>query len=94
MELGMSLKSRWRPARLPEKLFQIRTALNLSQNGMLRHLGIDDEFARQAISSYERGEAEPPLPILLLYARSVGISTDVLIDDLLELPKRLPARRD
>jgi transcriptional regulator with XRE-family HTH domain len=87
----MPLKSRWRPARLSEKLLQIRNQLGLSQNEMLRHLGIDDEFQRQAISSYERGEAEPPLPILLSYAQAAGVSTDVLIDDGRELPKKLPA---
>jgi hypothetical protein len=32
-------------------------------------------------------EREPPLLLLLAYARLVGISTDVLIDDELELPK-------
>jgi hypothetical protein len=41
------------------------------------------------ISGYERGEREPPLPVLLLYARLVRISTDVLIDDEMDLPKRL-----
>jgi len=33
------------------------------------------------------GTREPPLPILLRYARLAGISTDVLIDDDLKLPK-------
>ncbi|MCI0664149.1 MAG: helix-turn-helix domain-containing protein [Acidobacteria bacterium] len=90
----MSLKSRWKPVRLPEKLLQIRKQLNLSQNEMLRHLGIEDEFHRQTISQYERAEAEPPLPILLLYAQAAGVSTDVLIDDSRELPKKLPALKD
>ena len=39
------------------------------------------------VSGYERGEREPPLPVLLKYARLVGISTDVLIDDKLDLPE-------
>lgn len=33
---------------------------------------------------------EPPLPVLLSYARLVGSSTDVLIDDELDLPGKLP----
>jgi hypothetical protein len=37
----------------------------------------------------ERGEREPPLSLLLAYARLVVISTDVLIDDRLNLPKAL-----
>jgi transcriptional regulator with XRE-family HTH domain len=90
----MSLKSRWKPESLPKKLLQIRKALELSQNEMLRHLGIQDEFKRNTISSYERGEAEPPLPVLLLYARAAGITTDLLIDDSRELPKKLPIKKD
>jgi hypothetical protein len=44
------------------------------------------------ISGMERGEREPPLPLLLAYARLVGISTDVLIDDELDLPKALTGK--
>lgn len=40
----------------------------------------------------ERGEREPPLKLLLAYARMVGVSTDVLIDDDLDIPKKLPAK--
>lgn len=79
--------------RLPEKLLQIRLALNLSQNGMLRTLGIADESYRSAISGYELGTREPPLPILLRYARAVNLSTDYLIDDELSLPKKLPVSK-
>ena len=38
------------------------------------------------------GTGEPPLPVLLLYARAVNVSTDVLIDDDLDLPDRLPVK--
>jgi transcriptional regulator with XRE-family HTH domain len=87
----MSLKSRWKPVLLPKKLLQIRIQLKLSQNEMLRYLGMENDFNRQTISAYETGKAEPPLPVLLLYARAAGVSTDVLIDDGRELPKRSPA---
>jgi transcriptional regulator with XRE-family HTH domain len=75
--------------RLGEKLLQIRLALGLSQDGMLERLGLSDKYFRSRISAYELGDREPHLPILLLYARSVGISTDVLIDDEMVLPAKL-----
>jgi transcriptional regulator with XRE-family HTH domain len=78
-----------KPERLAEKLLQIRLFLGLSQDGMLRHLGLDEIYLRSRISAYELGNREPHLPVLLKYARSVGISTDVLIDDEMELPERL-----
>jgi transcriptional regulator with XRE-family HTH domain len=62
--------------------------LELSQNGMIERLGV--ELTQNRISEYETGKGEPPLPILLLYARAANISTDVLIDDELDLPTRLP----
>ena len=79
-----------RPARLTEKLFQIRTALGLSQNGMLSRLGLAETLFRSSISSYELGGSEPPLPTLLQYARLAGVCLDVLVDDALDLPKALP----
>jgi transcriptional regulator with XRE-family HTH domain len=78
------------PARLAEKLIQIRTALGLSQNELIRMLDVD--LTQNRISEYETCKGEPPLPILLKYARLIGISTDVLIDDELSLPTKLPAK--
>ncbi len=78
-----------KPERLAEKLLQIRLFLGLSQDGMLRRLGLADVYLRSRISAYELGNREPHLPVLLKYARCVGISTDVLIDDEMELPERL-----
>lgn len=75
--------------RLGEKLLQIRLALGLSQDGMLERLGLTEKYFRSRISAYELGDREPHLPTLLMYARSVGISTDVLIDDELDLPAKL-----
>ncbi len=83
---------RQKPERLAEKLKQIRLALGLSQDGMLERLGLAEEFFRSRISAYELGNREPPLPVLLRYARLVGVSTDVLIDDELDLPARLPSQ--
>lgn len=89
----MGLTPRPKPARLPEKLLQIRVALGLSQNEMLRRLGQEDRTIRSTISGYERGEREPPLPVLLEYARAANIYVEVLIDDGLDLPEKLPSRR-
>jgi transcriptional regulator with XRE-family HTH domain len=85
--------ARFRTKRLGEKLRQIRDALGLSQSEMLRRLGFDKELWYTQISAYEMGRREPPLIILLEYARAAGVSTDVLIDDELDLPAKLPAHR-
>ena len=87
----MGTKPRIRPARLSEKLRQIREVLGLSQSEMWRRLGVEDLIVFKQISTYELGTREPPLPILLQYARAANVSTDVLIDDELDLPSKLPA---
>ena len=84
---------RQKPERLAEKLKQIRLSIGLSQDGMLERLGLTEEFVRSRISAYELGNREPPLPVLLKYARLVGVSTDVLIDDDLDLPDKLPVKQ-
>ncbi|HEV7843033.1 MAG TPA: helix-turn-helix transcriptional regulator [Pyrinomonadaceae bacterium] len=83
---------RQKPERLAEKLRQIRDALDLSQDGMLERLGLADEYFRSRISAYELGNREPPLPVLLKYARLIGVSTDVLIDDEMDLPAKLKGK--
>jgi transcriptional regulator with XRE-family HTH domain len=80
-----------RPKRLPEKLLIIRTTLELSQNGMIRRLGLSDELTQDYISAYERGVREPPLPVLLKYAQAAGVYVDALIDDEVDLPEKLPS---
>jgi transcriptional regulator with XRE-family HTH domain len=88
----MGRASRRRQERLAEKLLQIRVALDLSQSQLLEHLGLTDSLYRTNISSYERGEREPPLFALLSYARVAGVCVDVLIDAELDLPAKLPSR--
>jgi transcriptional regulator with XRE-family HTH domain len=84
---------RRKPERLMEKLVQIRTSLGLSQNGMVRRLGLEGEILRETISGYELGTIEPPLPVLLLYARAANLYMDALVDDDVDLPARLPSVR-
>ncbi len=79
-----------RPERLGEKLRQIRLSLGLSQTELLRRLNAEDLIAYSQISGYETGQREPSLLILLRYARLAAVPTEVLIDDELELPEKLP----
>lgn len=86
---------RKRQERLAEKLLEIRLKLGLSQGDMMRRLG-NDESKRDYVSKYERGVMEPPLAVLLEYARMIsttgrGEFLETLIDDSLDLPKHLPA---
>ena len=81
---------RMRPKRLAEKLLYIRNALGLSQTEFYRRLEVDDLIPYTRISRYERDELEPPLPILLKYARAAGVHMEDIVDDELDLPARLP----
>lgn len=86
----MGRSHRPRPARLGEKLRQIRSSLGLTLDQLINLLNYKDSpLYPTNISGMERGEREPPLLLLLAYARLIGVSTDVLIDDGLELPKKI-----
>ena len=93
----MGKAERKRPARLAEKLLHIRRALGLSQNELIRHMGLNDELVQQDISTYEQDQREPTLTTLLEYAKVAAGGTKgageyllVLIDDSLDLPESLP----
>src|SRR5438270_13062801 len=85
--------ARPKPSRLAEKLLQIRNALGLSQTEMHRRLGVEDLIEYHAISKYELNKNEPPLVILLQYARVANVYVEVLIDDELDLPAKLPSAK-
>lgn len=89
----MGKKPRRAPVHLAEKLLHIRTALKLSQNGMVERMGLVGELLREEISDFERGKRVPPLLVLLGYARAANVYVDALIDDEAKLPARLPSRR-
>lgn len=74
-----------KPAKLAGKLAHIRKALDLSQDGMVRRLGLEGKLTREDISKYERGLRLPSLLTLLKYARAAEVSVDLLIDDNLDL---------
>jgi transcriptional regulator with XRE-family HTH domain len=86
----MGTKPRTMPERLADKLRQIRLALGLSQAEMLSRLGVQDLIVVRQISAYELGKREPSLIVLLAYARAANVIADVLIDDALDLPSKLP----
>ena len=88
-------ESRLMPKKLGPKLKRIREELGLSQNEMLKKLGYGeaDSLFRSSISGYEIGSRIPPYNIILAYAKTANIYTDVLIDDELELsPEKIPYR--
>lgn len=84
----MGRVKRRQPKRLAEKLLEIRTRLQLSQNELIRRMGLVEELRREEISDFERGKRVPSLIVTLHYARAFGVSADVLIDDELELPQK------
>lgn len=73
------------PERLAEKLKQIRIVNNLSQNEILQKLGFSKVLFQGNVSQYELGRREPPLLVILAYARLAEVTVDVLIDDDLDL---------
>jgi transcriptional regulator with XRE-family HTH domain len=84
----MGRAHRNRPKRLAEKLLTIRTRLDLTQPELIKRLKAKGERLHPAsISLYESGQREPPLIVLLRYARLAGVPMDVLVDDKLDLPK-------
>ena len=76
------------PARLCEKLRLIREARNWSLDQMAEAVGRTEVSRRTRVYEWETGVRQPDLPTLLAYARLAKISTDVLIDDEVELNLR------
>jgi len=77
--------ARPRPKRLAEKLLRIRQWLGLSQPRLVKRLGVQEQIHYSNISKYELDKNEPPLGILLAYARTAGVPVEEIIDDELEL---------
>lgn len=92
----MGEKPRMKPARLAEKLKEIRTRIDggLTQMEMIKRLGFtDDELQQDRISKFERGAMEPNLVVLVAYADTANCYLEVLARDDLSLgPGPLPYR--
>jgi transcriptional regulator with XRE-family HTH domain len=86
----MGRRARRKPKRLAEKLVRIRTALGLSQNEMIKRLGLEEELTQNTLANYELGSREPSLITLLEYARAAGVHMEALVDDRLDLPDTIP----
>lgn len=57
---------------------------------LIKRLGV--ELGQNRVSDYELGKGEPPLPLLLRYARLAGVCLERLVDNDLDLPAKLPAK--
>jgi DNA-binding XRE family transcriptional regulator len=79
-----------KPLRLAEKLLQIRKGLELSQTQMLARMGLEETMHYGRISEYEQGKREPTLMTLLAYARAASVHLEDIVDDDLDLPRKLP----
>lgn len=76
--------SRQQPKKLAAKLRQIRLALGVTQQQMVEKLKTERRSLRVYpgnISRFEQGLREPTLLVLLAYAKTAGVTIDVLVDD-------------
>jgi len=86
----MGTARRPRPIRLASKLREVRTKLGFTQEQMVKQLASAGVSLKPGhISEYESDKREPPLPVLLRYARLAGVPMEVLVDDDLDIPDRL-----
>ncbi len=90
----MGSAKRPRPERLAEKLLTIRNKLDggLSQNELIKKLGLEAEVEQERVSKYERGILDPPWFVLCAYADTVNVWLEVLVKDELDLPEFLPSK--
>jgi len=61
------------------KLLKIREALGLSQVELTTQLNVGIRFSE--ISKYENDQREPPLNVLLAYARLANVPLAQIVDD-------------
>jgi transcriptional regulator with XRE-family HTH domain len=104
----MGEKPRPKPARLAEKLKDIRLRIDggLTQAEMIKRLGFtEDELPQDRISKFERGTMEPNLIVLIAYSEAANCYLEAIVRDDRDLPlgqlppltkhegvKRAPAR--
>lgn len=55
-------------------------------------MGVEDSVTQNTLSSYELGNREPSLLVILEYARAAGVHVEDLINDEADLPEKLPGR--
>lgn len=86
----MGRASRHTPRLLGKKLELIRKGLGINTfEEMATRLDMKEvNLYRSTIYEYENNKREPPLIVLLRYARIAGVSVETLIDDELDLPNK------
>ena len=85
----MGEKPRLKPARLAEKLKDIRLRIDdgLTQAEMIRRLGFtEDELPQDRISKFERGTMEPNLIVLIAYSEVANCYLEAIVRDNRDLP--------
>lgn len=87
----MGQRQRPRPKRLAEKLRSVRELLDLTQEQMAERLKhIEGPPRAGHVSEFEHGKREPSLLYLLAVASLAGVPMEMLVDDEINLPERLP----
>ena len=61
---------------------------------MVKEMGVGEMIHYTNISKYELDRNEPPLMILLAYAKLAQVHLEVIVDDDIDLPRKLPATFD
>ena len=72
---------------LSDNIVQFRKAMGLSQEQLAEQVGV----SRQAISKWETAQSVPELDKIVALSRIFGISTDVLLGNIPEVPANSPA---
>ncbi|HKH20815.1 MAG TPA: helix-turn-helix transcriptional regulator [Gammaproteobacteria bacterium] len=90
--MGQNKPLKYIPKRLGIKLRQIRVALGLTQEEMLKLLDFPPVITQSTLSAYERNAKLPPYFVLARYGDVANIWIDVLVRDSLDLPETLPSR--
>lgn len=61
---------------------------------MVKHMGVAEMIHYTNISKYELDKNEPPLLILLAYAKVAQVPLEEIVDDDIDLPRKLPGTFD
>lgn len=89
--MGQNKPLKYIPRHLGVKLRQIRVALGLTQEEMLKLLDLSPVISQTTISAYERNAKLPPYFVLARYGDVANLWIDVLVRDSLDLPEKLPS---
>ena len=82
----MGRRKRTVPAKLGNKLLAIRNSLGLTGEQLIEKLNCPSIPLQKAhISRYENGLAEPPLIVVLQYAKLAKVHMEAIVDDSTDL---------